>query len=282
MFLRTFVQHVFTSPIILARWNVQKAVNQFTLFFKSKWQVFFRHIYSNAETAPCRMCYSNESARLSQVACISSNTLAIARPECEPRNWLHEARFAVEWNRHLSIVPLSWWETMDLHYNSKCYLFGSRVISCHFLSSCKGLLQGWLLSANVTASGKFSVLDCVSVSDVLSYYSYYKYCFLYLLLIFLRSKFVVCHAWVVIINVEIFPHCWAWHSVAAAGVFVHWKFCWWCHRVSVSGYILDHKIEVFRTTFIETFVERQVSSDAQTGTVRIILKDDLLLSSRER
>ncbi len=52
--------------------------------------------------------------------------------------------------------------------------------------------------------------------------------------------------------------------------------------VNLSGYILDHKIEVFRTTFIETFVERQVSSDAQTGTVRIILKDDLLLSSRER
>ncbi len=42
------------------------------------------------------------------------------------------------------------------------------------------------------------------------------------------------------------------------------------------------RLEVFRTTFIETFVERQVSSDAQTGTVRIILKDDLLLSSRER
>ncbi len=42
------------------------------------------------------------------------------------------------------------------------------------------------------------------------------------------------------------------------------------------------RLEVFRTTFIEAFVGLQVSSDAQTGTVRIILKNDLLLSSRER
>ncbi len=42
MFLRAFVQHVFTSAIIFARWKVQKAVNQFTLFYKSKWQVFFK------------------------------------------------------------------------------------------------------------------------------------------------------------------------------------------------------------------------------------------------
>ncbi len=42
------------------------------------------------------------------------------------------------------------------------------------------------------------------------------------------------------------------------------------------------RLEVFRTTFIEASVGLQVSSDAQTGTVRIILKNDLLLSSRER
>ncbi len=36
------------------------------------------------------------------------------------------------------------------------------------------------------------------------------------------------------------------------------------------------------TPFIEAFVGLQVSSDAQTGTVRIILKNDQLLSSRER
>ncbi len=41
------------------------------------------------------------------------------------------------------------------------------------------------------------------------------------------------------------------------------------------------RLEVFRTTFIEAFVGLQVSSDAQTGTVRIILKNDLL-SSRGR
>ncbi len=106
-----------------------------------------------------------------------------------------------------------------------CYLFGSRVISCHFLSSCNGLLQGWLLSANVTASGKFSVLTFVFpfqmfyhitriISTAFCTSSWY----------FCRAKFAVCHVWVVIINVEIFPHCWAWHSVAAAGVSVHWKF----------------------------------------------------------
>ncbi len=117
-----------------------------------------------------------------------------------------------------------------------CYFFGSRVISCHFLSSCKGLLQGWLLSANVTASGKFSMLTFVSqfqmfyhitriISTAFCTSSWY----------FCGAKFAVCHAWVVIINVEIFPHCWAWHSVAAAGVSVHWKFCRWCHGVSVFG-----------------------------------------------
>ncbi len=42
------------------------------------------------------------------------------------------------------------------------------------------------------------------------------------------------------------------------------------------------RLEVFRTTFIEAFVGLQVSSDAQTGTVRIILKNDLLLAPRER
>ncbi len=41
------------------------------------------------------------------------------------------------------------------------------------------------------------------------------------------------------------------------------------------------RLEVFRTTFIEALVGLQVSSNAQTGTVRIILKNDLL-SSRER
>ncbi len=117
-----------------------------------------------------------------------------------------------------------------------CYVFGSRVISCHFLWSCKGLLQGWLLSANVTASGKFSVLTFVFqfqmfyhitriISTAFCTSSWY----------FCGAKFAVCHVWVAIINGEIFPHCWAWHSVAAAGVSVHWKFYRWCHGVSVFG-----------------------------------------------
>ncbi len=41
------------------------------------------------------------------------------------------------------------------------------------------------------------------------------------------------------------------------------------------------RLEVFRTTFIEAFVGLQVSSDAQTGTVRIILKNDLPFSLPE-
>ncbi len=117
-----------------------------------------------------------------------------------------------------------------------CYLFGSRVISCYFLSSCNGLLLGWLLSANVTASGKFSVLTFVFqfqmfynitriISTAFCTSSWY----------FCGAKFAVCHVWVVIINGEIFPHCWAWHSVAAAGVSVHWKFCRWRHGVSLFG-----------------------------------------------
>ncbi len=242
---------------------------------------------------------------IAQVASISSNTLAIARPECEPRNcfaWsmiccrvkspsIHCAVKLMRDNGftlqlQMSVVKLIAFMSCNMHTtcfftascicgktisatgnlvlrlqninkatkshdindwkrlivkNNElgkhlCYLFGSRVISCYFLSSCKGLLLGWLLSANVTASGKFSVLTFVFqfqmfynitriISTAFCTSSWY----------FCGAKFAVCHVWVVIINGEIFPHCWAWHSVAAAGVSVHWKFCRWRHGVSVFG-----------------------------------------------
>ncbi len=60
----------------------------------------------------------------------------------------------------------------------------------------------------------------------------------------------------------------------------------WCNERNIHSICQDiysiTRLEVFRTTFIEAFVGLQVSSDAQTGTVRIIPKNDLLLSSRER
>ncbi len=246
---------------------------------------------------------------IAQVASISSNTLAIARPECKPRNcfaWsmiccrvkspsIHCAVKLMRDNGftlqlQMSVVKLIAFISCNMHttcfftascicgktisvtwrrlgisyFGSKtltkrrnptlstdwkrlivknnelgkhlCYLFGSRVISCHFLSSCKGLLQGWLLSGNVTASGKFSVLTFVFQFQMFYHItSIISTAFCTSSWYFCGAKFAVCHAWVVIINVEIFPHCWAWHSVAAAGDSVHWKFCRWRHGVSVFG-----------------------------------------------
>ncbi len=265
-------------------------------------------VFAQSETAPCRMCYSNESAHLAQVACISSNTLAIARPECEPRNcfaWsmiccrvkspsIHCAVKLMRDNGftlqlQMSVVKLIAFMSCNMHttcfFTASCICgktisvtwrrlgisyFGSKTLTKQRNPTLSMTESGWssrtmnwvstsviclalglslvifsrlaevccrvgcwvltlLLAANSPCSIVFQFQMFYHITRIISTAfctsSWY----------FCGAKFVVCHAWVVIINVEIFPHCWAWHSVAAAGVSVHWKFCRWCHRVSVFG-----------------------------------------------